>query len=82
MRKVTTSGTSVGGDQPARMPMMPMAAVQARTTMPMNRPSPRALPGLIAIVLGGFLVGFGARYAGGCTSGHAITGMATLQLPE
>ncbi len=40
------------------------------------------LPGLIAIVLGGFLVGFGARYAGGCTSGHAITGVATLQLPS
>jgi uncharacterized membrane protein YedE/YeeE len=40
------------------------------------------LPGLIAIVLGGFLVGFGARYAGGCTSGHAITGMATMQLPS
>jgi len=37
------------------------------------------LPGLIVIVLGGFLVGFGARYAGGCTSGHAITGIATLQ---
>ena len=36
-------------------------------------------PGLVAIVLGGFLVGFGARYAGGCTSGHAITGLATLQ---
>jgi uncharacterized membrane protein YedE/YeeE len=33
-------------------------------------------------VLGGFLVGFGARYAGGCTSGHAITGLSTLQLPS
>lgn len=28
---------------------------------------------------GGFLVGFGAAYAGGCTSGHGIPGMATLQ---
>jgi uncharacterized membrane protein YedE/YeeE len=37
------------------------------------------LPGLIAIVVGGFLLGFGARYAGGCTSGHGITGLATLQ---
>ncbi len=35
--------------------------------------------GLICIVLGGFLVGFGARWAGGCTSGHGITGLATLQ---
>lgn len=35
--------------------------------------------GLIMIVVGGFLVGFGARYAGGCTSGHAISGLANLQ---
>lgn len=38
--------------------------------------------GLIFIVLGGFLVGFGTRYAGGCTSGHAISGLANLQLPS
>ncbi len=31
---------------------------------------------------GGFLVGFGARWAGGCTSGHAISGLADLQLPS
>jgi hypothetical protein len=37
------------------------------------------LRGFCAVVVGGFLVGFGARYAGGCTSGHAITGLATLQ---
>jgi hypothetical protein len=37
------------------------------------------LPGLAVIVLGGFLVGFGARYADGCTSGHAISGLSTLQ---
>ena len=36
--------------------------------------------GAIALVLGGFLVGFGASYAGGCTSGHGITGLASLQL--
>ena len=35
--------------------------------------------GFCVLVLGGFLVGFGARWAGGCTSGHAITGLATLQ---
>lgn len=33
-------------------------------------------------LFGGFLVGFGTRYAGGCTSGHAITGLATLQWPS
>jgi uncharacterized membrane protein YedE/YeeE len=38
--------------------------------------------GLIFTVLGGFLVGFGTRYAGGCTSGHAIYGLSTLQWPS
>jgi uncharacterized protein len=38
--------------------------------------------GLAVVVVGGFLVGFGARYAGGCTSGHAISGLADLQLPS
>jgi uncharacterized membrane protein YedE/YeeE len=37
------------------------------------------LRGFIMIVAGGFLVGFGARYAGGCTSGHSIMGLSTLQ---
>lgn len=40
------------------------------------------LRGFILMVLGGFLVGFGTRYAGGCTSGHAISGLANLQLPS
>ncbi|MDX1907957.1 MAG: YeeE/YedE thiosulfate transporter family protein [Bacteroidia bacterium] len=40
------------------------------------------LRGLILMVLGGFLVGFGTRYAGGCTSGHAIMGLSTLQWPS
>ena len=35
--------------------------------------------GFVLIVVGGFLVGFGARYANGCTSGHAISGLSTLQ---
>lgn len=38
-----------------------------------------SLPGLIVLVVGGFLVGFGTRWAGGCTSGHAITGLSNLQ---
>ena len=40
------------------------------------------LRGLIIIVGGGFLIGFGSRYAGGCTSGHAISGIADLQTPS
>lgn len=36
--------------------------------------------GWLIMVLGGFLIGFGARYANGCTSGHGITGLANVQL--
>lgn len=38
--------------------------------------------GWVAMVVGGFLVGFGARYAHGCTSGHAISGLAEGRLPS
>lgn len=38
--------------------------------------------GLLFLVIGGILVGFGSRYAGGCTSGHAISGLSNLQLPS
>jgi uncharacterized membrane protein YedE/YeeE len=38
--------------------------------------------GLIMLVVGGFFVGFGTRYAGGCTSGHAIMGLSSLQWPS
>lgn len=38
--------------------------------------------GIFMIVIGGFLVGFGTRYAGGCTSGHAIMGLSNLQWPS
>jgi uncharacterized protein len=38
--------------------------------------------GIVSVVLGGLLVGFGTAYAGGCTSGHAISGLADLQLPS
>ena len=38
--------------------------------------------GFLFIVVGGFFVGFGTRYAGGCTSGHSIMGISTLQWPS
>lgn len=38
--------------------------------------------GMFMMVIGGFLVGFGTRYAGGCTSGHAIMGLSNLQWPS
>ncbi|GIV33200.1 MAG: hypothetical protein KatS3mg031_0735 [Chitinophagales bacterium] len=40
------------------------------------------LPGFILIVIGGFLIGFGTRYADGCTSGHSITGLSMLSWPS
>ena len=40
------------------------------------------LQGLIIMIIGGFMIGFGSRYSGGCTSGHAISGLANLQMPS
>lgn len=40
------------------------------------------LKGMSVLIIAGFLVGFGTRYAGGCTSGHAITGLSNLQWPS
>lgn len=40
------------------------------------------LKGLFFTVFGGFLIGFGTRYAGGCTSGHSIMGLSNLQWPS
>jgi len=37
---------------------------------------------IVLLIIGGVLIGFGTRYAGGCTSGHAISGLSNLQLPS
>lgn len=37
---------------------------------------------IVFLTIGGFLIGFGSRYAGGCTSGHAISGLSNLQMPS
>ncbi len=42
----------------------------------------KSIRGVTMMLLGGFLIGFGTRYAGGCTSGHAISGLSNLQLPS
>ena len=42
----------------------------------------RTWQGVVMLVGGGFLIGFGTAYGGGCTSGHAISGLADLQLPS
>ena len=41
-----------------------------------------SIDGLILLIVGGLLVGFGTRYADGCTSGHAIAGLSSLQKPS
>lgn len=41
-----------------------------------------SIKGWAILIAGGFLIGFGSRYAGGCTSGHAISGLSNLQLPS
>lgn len=40
------------------------------------------IKGFLVLAVGGLLIGFGTRYAGGCTSGHAISGLSDLQLPS
>ncbi|MFY7900933.1 MAG: YeeE/YedE family protein [Chitinophagaceae bacterium] len=47
-----------------------------------NWPQLFTVKGFLLMVIGGFMVGFGTRYAGGCTSGHAINGLANLQWPS
>jgi len=41
-----------------------------------------SVKGIIVMIAGGFLIGFGTRYAGGCTSGHSIMGLSNLQWPS
>lgn len=41
-----------------------------------------SLKGFLILAIGGLMVGFGSRWAGGCTSGHAISGLSDLQIPS
>lgn len=64
---------------------VPVATSEGRGFIPhdlLNFQTLATLKGFVLMVLGGFLIGFGTRYAGGCTSGHAITGLSNLQLPS
>lgn len=60
----------------------PQADNQGRGFFPTSVFNFSSLKGIILAIVGGFLVGFGARYGDGCTSGHAITGLSHLQLPS
>jgi len=42
----------------------------------------QSIEGGIKLLIGGFFIGFGTRYAGGCTSGHSITGISNLNWPS
>ena len=59
-------------------------AVNFLSSEPVNFLPPAAytLTGFMRLALGGVMVGFGTRYAGGCTSGHTITGISNLNPPS
>lgn len=67
-RELTNLGITVDGEY------VPQALFGAEALLNVRK--------LLLLLGGGFLVGFGARYAGGCTSGHAISGLANLQFPS
>ncbi|MFT5384049.1 MAG: putative membrane protein YedE/YeeE [Saprospiraceae bacterium] len=64
---------------------MPLTVAEGTGYLPLevfNFEALLSLKGFIIMVVGGFLIGFGTRWAGGCTSGHAISGLSNLQMPS
>jgi len=72
--------------------MLNPETIKQLATMGIDAPNGKLLPNalfgnevfqspkmIFILVVGGLLIGFGSRYAGGCTSGHAIAGMSNLQ---
>ncbi|MBO6574601.1 MAG: YeeE/YedE family protein [Rhodothermales bacterium] len=79
------SGDPLGISEAARASMSELGISEFEGLAPEAVFSWRGLAtveGVLLIIVGGFLVGFGTRYAGGCTSGHAISGLSNLQLPS
>lgn len=78
------SNVSINPETTAQLQMMNIDAPQGKL-MPdalfSNQvfESPKSI---LILIIGGILIGFGSRYAGGCTSGHAISGLSNLQLPS
>ena len=71
------------------------ATIQSLAKLKIDVPQAKLLPdalfgsevlqsakGVFILIFGGFLIGFGSRYAGGCTSGHAISGLSNFQIPS
>lgn len=82
---VPVSGVEIGVSQATKADLASLGVTDFTGLVPgqlISWSGLTTLPGLVMIAAGGFLVGFGARYAGGCTSGHAISGLADLQLPS
>lgn len=56
--------------------------ILSRDPAPLLPESFDSVGGGAKLLIGGFLIGFGTRYAGGCTSGHSITGISNLNWPS
>lgn len=77
------AGPAVAISEATRADLLAMGITDQTGLVPPQLFSWQALgsvPGLLVLVGGGWLVGFGTRWAGGCTSGHAISGMSNFQL--
>ncbi len=95
---VVVFGTFLGGFVAVQFLSSPENVTLASTTLEklaafgIDAPDGKLLPDfmfatsswkmMVLLVVGGFLIGFGSRYAGGCTSGHAISGLSNLQIPS
>jgi uncharacterized membrane protein YedE/YeeE len=80
--KYLTVDTSINISETTKMELNNLGIVDFNQYMPVEIFSWNnlfSIQGLLFIVLGGFMVGFGARWAGGCTSGHAISGLSNFR---
>ncbi|MBA2665480.1 MAG: YeeE/YedE family protein [Chloroflexi bacterium] len=84
-------GVVLGDPGPVRVAASTQAHLQALGVVQGDGLAPAALfgwqailagPGLVFGLVGGILIGFGTRWAAGCTSGHAIMGLASGQWPS
>lgn len=84
----TVAGVLLANPEPTRLSAAGVQSVQALGVQVRPGLFPAELtdlsnPGVwLLLAVSGVLVGFGTRYGGGCTSGHAITGLSTLQVPS
>lgn len=85
------SGTLLNNDQPVQISAATIndleklgfsAPVSIQPEELFSWESVMTLKGFLILAIGGLMVGFGSRYAGGCTSGHAISGLSDLQIPS